>query len=905
MTKRMKKWAIQGFAVLAASSVWAVATDHYAEGVVDVANNSGYGKVYVAHVAQDEAAPTAPTTDAYVNTTMASKSANVENATYDFYFHVQEQPGCTFLGWSASADATTPELGSDNPYKMSIAASADGTETKRVYALFSAPETRTATFAGTSSSWFNPANWDVNATPESPIYLPVIPAGKSVVYDPVGGGGTFNALNFTEVRLGGGAAGAPAELELKDGGMAVKKFVVGAAAGGGARVTQDGGSLVFYGEDEFILGDVAGSADWNEYVLNEGAVTGPGAAKGLVVGHAGKGRLTVNGGTFTQTGPVVVAREEGSAGEIVVTGGSLTVANKLQLGANGSARVEGEGLLVVDDVAGAGTLTLNGGTLKYRVAGIENETKDPFVAELSGFYLGAKGGVIDTSGAEVKIARPLVKDPSLGMAGCGTFVKRGAGKLWMAKGSALKGDVVVEEGLLVVDPGDVDLGRVLVAEGAELAFGTQTGTLVFDTTAGDIDCSNYEVLGANKLVKEGAGTLQLNMLTAQELEINEGTVDIGAGYRYYRVSCEGLVTWCGYSGGWAMAEMAFWSGDQKLEVDMRNVSWDTVSLVEGQTHRAGCTPEYLFDGNYETYMFDLRLSSQGSNFNANYKDVSAAWFAVDFGRRVLVTACTWYRSPTSAFYSTVDGDMYDANDPGRLTIYGSNDGVKWINLAYGDGFDREEASVPSGRSTNASPRIGGTIPVLAAELSSTGCDKLTMKEDTRLLVLGTDLHAGEVVSAGDAKIVLEEGALILDRQSPGVLSGAFDSSLRVIAGTTVETRDAPTFGPDARIQVDGGATLAIAPGSGQAIPTLVYDWTQGGGAIKGFRPARNGELALVNVPAEARLCTVLPYELTDIADATNLNAWKLTVDGAVSGLRVMIKNGRLAIVESGLALLFR
>ena len=352
-----------------------------------------------------------------------------------------------------------------------------------------------------------------------------------------------------------------------------------------------------------------------------------------------------------------------------------------------------------------------------------------------------------------------------------------------------------------------------------------------------------------------------------------------------------------------MAEFEFYSDGVKLPVDPFGISWDTSVQIDGKTHRDSCSPIELFDGDFETYMLDLRMSSEGQDWAARYKNPDAAWFMVDFGKRTLVTSYKWYRAPTTAFFSTVDGDFYAPNDPTRMRIYGSNDGVIWIELAD-TAFPSDGADNAENRSTNASPVVGGEVVDILDGPSKVGCTTLKAKAGTSLTVRGYDLHAAQAEFAAGSTVAFDGGALVLDRQNPGVLSGTYHSNLRVKSGTTLPAAGT-TFGPAVCVQVDGGATLAIDDASAMPIGNLVYDWALGGGTITTFNPGANGTLSLVGVPEETSVVGPLSYTLSAVENTARLGTWRLVVDGTPSGLRVMYRNGKLVIAESGFAILIR
>jgi autotransporter-associated beta strand protein len=197
-----------------------------------------------------------------------------------------------------------------------------------------------------------------------------------------------------------------------------------------------------------------------------------GTDRGLVVGSATSGSMTIAGGTFSTLGTIsqdIIGNGNNSTGVLTINGGNYigtSFGTNLGLGTgvgrvstlnvpSGSATIAtltmnstlatinlgGAGVLEVNKitkVAGStANLNIDGGTLRAR----QNETS--FVSGLDAVNVLANGAVIDTNGFDVTIGNILREDAnSTG----GGLIKKGAGLLKLGAPSTITGVVDIQAG---------------------------------------------------------------------------------------------------------------------------------------------------------------------------------------------------------------------------------------------------------------------------------------------------------------------------------------------------------------------------------------------------------------------------------------------------------------------------
>ena len=234
----------------------------------------------------------------------------------------------------------------------------------------------------------------------------------------------------------------------------------------GAQIVVPSGKAVQAGHTSAVNGTQLQSILSSASVINNGT---------LFVGRSG--RLTLDGGAWTQNGTSTIATQGGGTAILTVnTGASFSHANvqelilrtSLSLNAvtrinlsggtlNTGARIHNDTPTLAENNYSAITLT-SGGALRL-AANID----DLFTTAGAGirFFVGSGGGIIDTNGFNTTLNVPVE--------GAGGLTKSGPGSLTTTGSNSYSGDTVVTGGsLTVVGPNLSDESSVSIADGAML-----------------------------------------------------------------------------------------------------------------------------------------------------------------------------------------------------------------------------------------------------------------------------------------------------------------------------------------------------------------------------------------------------------------------------------------------------
>jgi len=276
------------------------------------------------------------------------------------------------------------------------------------------------------------------------------------------------------------------ELVITAGGVVshpAANMTVGDVLGESGTLRLTGGSLANYDGD---LGNVAGSA--GAAFVTSGTWTN---TNDLNIGYSGTGAVTISGGSVTVAGSTILGRDDTAFGELIVSGGSLSVGSVLNVGQGGVGQMTINGGYVSDVDAYIGANSLSSGT-----ATITSGTWFNGGNLIVGF--GGGVGELNISGAGVVVVGDtLSRDSLLGAINLNT-----GGTLIIGTGT--------DTGTL-----DTDL--------------TNNGTLIFDRS----DPSQYVnvVSGTGHVIKRGAGTLQFTGSNTYSggTEILDGRIDVAFG----------------------------------------------------------------------------------------------------------------------------------------------------------------------------------------------------------------------------------------------------------------------------------------------------------------------------------------------------------------------------------------
>jgi len=230
----------------------------------------------------------------------------------------------------------------------------------------------------------------------------------------------------------------------------------------------------------------------------------------LTVGDAFTGTMNVGGGSVT-AGSTVLGSQAGSAGTLIVSGGSFTSTGDLAVGVNGGGLLQAD---TAGTIAVGGTLTkaagstidiLNGGTLQIGL-GSTSGTLDGDLTLGGGTLVfdrsddSTYGGIID---------------------GAGSVTKAGAGTLTFTGANDYRGGTTISTGTLQIGDGSTT--------GSITGDVVNNATLAFDRS----DAINYAgaITGTGSLVQAGSGTLTLTGASdySGSTTVAAGTLEVATG----------------------------------------------------------------------------------------------------------------------------------------------------------------------------------------------------------------------------------------------------------------------------------------------------------------------------------------------------------------------------------------
>lgn len=258
-------------------------------------------------------------------------------------------------------------------------------------AAFAAYADRDYTGAGGTTEWSNTGNWTSNSSNWYWIHNDKSPANFNFTFSSGPSGWADDNSDYYNVWC----------LTLRD-----------IPSGETVNFTADEDSTGLNIRSGFRIGYVSRGA----LAINKGTFT---AADYIAIGpnennNTGSGELTMNGGTLSVANDINLAVNADTTGALVMNGGTLTVGGSITQGSGtGTVDLNGGVLQVAGDIGGG--LTLNGGTLRAAA----DKT-----LELGGATLASGGVGFDTNGHTVNVYGSLSNDLA-------TIVKTGDGTLML------------------------------------------------------------------------------------------------------------------------------------------------------------------------------------------------------------------------------------------------------------------------------------------------------------------------------------------------------------------------------------------------------------------------------------------------------------------------------------------
>ena len=341
-----------------------------------------------------------------------------------------------------------------------------------------------------------------------------------------GGSGSWgSAANWTDSTAAGGGSNYTAKFQASLGSVATvtldgDRTTKGLAFGG------SGGYIIAQGTGGNLTLDNGVSASGVTVDAGNNTITAPvilNSTAGIAV--AANSSLTISGGVSgvgginkSAAGTLDLTGTNSFSGNVAVAAGVLGFANASSLG--------------------SGSLTLNGGALRYDTGNTADISSKVITFAIN-------GATIDTNGNNVVLAN------TIGNGGTGSFTKSGAGSLTLSGSNTYTGSTAVTGGSLIISS-NANLGAE--ASGAQLSLdggvlvptttlalnnaGANSRALVIGANGGEINVGTdlgFTVSGAmsgtGALLKSGAGNLTLSGLNSGfsgPVTLGSGIVRLGA-----------------------------------------------------------------------------------------------------------------------------------------------------------------------------------------------------------------------------------------------------------------------------------------------------------------------------------------------------------------------------------------
>ncbi|MEO8297523.1 MAG: autotransporter-associated beta strand repeat-containing protein, partial [Burkholderiales bacterium] len=608
-----------------------------------------------------------------------------------------------------------------------------------------------------------------------------------------------------------------------------------------------------------------------------GAISGSG---GLV--KNANGTLTLSG-TNTYTGATTV-----NAGSVVLSGGAALADTSAVTVATGAAlRVDGSE--TIGSVAGAGTLTLNGGTL---TAGGDNSSTT-------------------FSGTVNEI------DP-------GALTKAGTGTLTLSGANTLSGDLTVAAGTLAVQAiGSVGTGTLRLDDGSTAVFNTGTATLNNNlhltgtgtlrtadslTVAGDVSGDNLRLDGSGEVRLSSGGnsyagttTVAAGQLTlgaaqalgqSQQVVLGDGAalgfiadttltqaIDINAGI--FRVADGVSATLQGVVSG-SNGLRKEWSGTLRL-AGANTYTGGTVVADGGTLVAAHATA--LGGDTDATYVEDGSVLSiaDGITVTGEQLVISGAGTgagALIGGSNSAVAGAITLSGDTSVGAGsgasfTLSGVISDGSNSFALTKVGA--GV--LALLGSNSFDGGLGIAAGTLSVNADAALGsGAITLAGGTLGVTG---VTTIDNALAVTAASGLNVSTGVEATLSGTL--SGSAALDKQGAGTLTLTADNS--TFTGTATLSAGAISIGQASHL---GNASVNLVSGTLEvtgADVTLANALVLSGNATlsNDLAVTLSGDIAGTGSLTKAGTGTLTLSGSNTYTGDTNVSAGTLSVTGSLSG----------------------
>ena len=771
-------------------------------------------------------------------------------------------------------------------------------------AALSAGSASAATYQWTGvsdSDWANAANWNAPG---------IIPTGATFAH---------------RLNINNGAAGSEAVYSAALGNTTYtpndRGLVIGSGALGNGTLRITGGRLSTVGAGG---SDAIGNTNNSATLIIDGGDYETGRTLNFGLTFPGvRSTLTVNSGTAT----IPDFSINNMVGTIDLNGGILAVNRFIHAG------------------GGQTSLNFNGGTLKARASGTDFYSTpvngNAFAVVKSG------GAIIDTSGFDITIGRPLEEDPT---SPGGGLTKNGAGTLKLGAPSTITGAVTVNDGGLAFPAGlnswqPSSLTHAGTSLGIDLGIYNPANPVPLDVTTLTLNAANIainisgssipatsEIKILDYVTKSGSGSLTLNVTSLPSNMVATLEENTTEGYFYLNVTSPSASTfvWFGDSaspgtGAWntsspnwnsglstytppALVSFPSITGGGTVDIvaDVEPISTEISNTVGNPYTFSGLgritgstgiaksgTGIAIFNGAAHNYSGPVTISSGAIIKKAADDTTGAISVTADGGTFVLDGGVTDGAGQTLSLNgrgSNTSGFFFTGSAVLRGALQAHNGANTWagdIVLAGNDANNPNRIGVQNNASLTLTGNISESVPGAGVVFRAGAVnDNITLGGPGNYTYTGRTLlfsNGASILLGANNKLPITT-AIVLDSGGATIFDlNGFDQECATLGGAAVGASAARILNNNSSTP----STLTVAPGSGVS------------GFYQGSLADGSGVLALTKTGLGTHvLASANSYTGTTTIAQGRLDLGSGGTTGALSPASPIVNNGTLAINRS-------
>lgn len=668
---------------------------------------------------------------------------------------------------------------------------------------------------------------------------------------------------------------------------------------------------------QIVFGSGTANATLTQVSIEGGIIsstaTSTSNATNIVIANVGSGTanatVTLSSGNLSNTSPIGGVRFGPGSGGVATVSGTLN----LDGGTLTTARIyEGTGTAL----GTVSTFNFNGGTLK---AVTNTTTGASFMAGLDNAFVKGGGAIIDTNGAAITIAQPLLTDTvSTG----GGLTKLGNGTLTLTGSNTYTGNTTVTAGTLAISAPYSALTATTVEAGARLRImsGTTASTLsslimkegsAIELNLGIYSASRVSSASFTTLDASGNFTVDLagtNILVGNYTILTYGSKS-GSGVPVVGLLPPGVTATVQDTGSSIVLSVLtpqvpnyFWSAGSGVW-DTTTVNWNSLTYAEGSV---ATFPDLAGDNTVTLSAsrspFSVEIQNNAGNtytFNGSAISGSATILKTGNGTATLAAANSYTGNTTvSAGALIVSANGALGTTDGSTTLASGT----FLGLSGGVTYSAAETVFGSGASNTAA--IGslvaqrGIIQSVSGNntfagnltLNATGTTRIGVQDGASLTLSGTISPAAGVTGAQ----LLVRSGLDGDFVTLSGTGNSWSSPLQIFAGAA-SGRAGLRLGANDSLPVD---TSVVAGGNSTGAGTT-FDLAGFSQTLNGL-PTSNGNLIIGNSANTLSTLTLnlLTADATNVPGISGINLTRIE-DGAGSGKIALVKKGAFTQTLTG------